>query len=59
MSAYSFSGAERIVLGSDFPHQISDLENTVQRVKNLKIRSEEKDAILGENAAGLLRLHHP
>ena len=56
MSTYAFSGAEKILLGSDFPHQIADLENAVERVSQLNIGDNEKKKILGENAARLLKL---
>jgi len=56
MSAYSFSGPEKIMLGSDFPHQIADLEKAVQRIKELDIGDDEKRKMLGGNAAKLLRL---
>lgn len=56
ISAYRFSGPEKIVLGSDFPHQISDLDETVRRVRELDVSDDEKEKILGENAACLLKL---
>ncbi len=56
MSAYAFSGADKIMLGTDFPHQISDLERSVERIKNLKISEEDKKKILGGNAEKLLKL---
>jgi predicted TIM-barrel fold metal-dependent hydrolase len=56
MSTYAFSGAEKLVLGSDFPHEIHDLYNAVERIRSLKISEEEKDKILGENAIKLLKL---
>ena len=56
MSAYAFSGPEKIMLGSDFPHQIGDLEHAVDRIKRLNIDEEEKEKILGGNAAKLLKL---
>lgn len=56
MSTYAFSGAEKIVLGSDFPHQIADLENAVARIKQMKIGDDQKEKILGGNAARLLKL---
>ncbi len=55
-SAYQFSGAEKIVLGSDFPHQIDDLEYSIQRIAELDISNEEKSKIMGENAVKLLKL---
>jgi len=56
MSAYRFSGPEKIMLGSDFPHQISDLEKAVQRIRELDISEDEKQKILGGNAVKLLKL---
>jgi predicted TIM-barrel fold metal-dependent hydrolase len=45
-----------MVMGSDYPHQIGDLEQCVGRVKAMKIGDAEKEKILGENAAKLLKL---
>lgn len=56
MSSYTFSGPEKIMLGSDFPHQIGDLENAVERIMGLDIGDEEKEKILGGNAAKLLKI---
>ena len=56
MSSYAFSGAEKIMMGSDFPHQIGDLELAVERIRRLKIGDEEKEKILGGNAVSLLKL---
>jgi aminocarboxymuconate-semialdehyde decarboxylase len=56
MSAIAFSGVEKIMLGTDHPHQIGDIQNAVQRIKNLDITSEEKDLILGGNAIKLLKI---
>ena len=56
MSTYSFLGHEKILLGTDYPHQISDMENAVNRVKKLGISDMEKAKILGENASVLLKL---
>jgi aminocarboxymuconate-semialdehyde decarboxylase len=56
MSTYAFSGAEKLMLGTDFPHEIHDLYNAVDRIKSLKITEEEKEKILGENAIKLLKL---
>lgn len=55
MSAIAFSGAEKIVLGSDHPHQIGDIVQAVERIKRLEISDEDKEKILGKNAAKLLK----
>jgi len=48
-------GAHRVMLGTDFPWY--DLDRTMERVMDLPILSrEEKEAILGANAIGLLGL---
>ena len=56
MSALSFSGAEKMMLGTDHPHQIGDIEKAVSRIKELDVNPKEKELILGENAARLLKL---
>ena len=56
MSAYAFSGPDKIMMGSDFPHQIGDLEHAVDRIRKLDIGDDEKEKILGGNAAELLKL---
>lgn len=55
-SSYAFVGPDKMVMGSDYPHQIGDLEHCVSRVKDMKIGDAEKRKILGENAAKLLKL---
>lgn len=56
MSAIAFSGADKIVLGSDHPHQIGDLANAVDRVRKLEISEDEKDMVLWKNAKELLKI---
>jgi len=56
MSSYAYSGADKILLGTDFPHQITDIEKAVKRIRQLNINNEEKNKILGENASKLLKL---
>jgi aminocarboxymuconate-semialdehyde decarboxylase len=56
MSALAFSGAEKMMLGTDHPHQIGDIEKAVSRIQELDISDEEKELILGGNAAKLLKL---
>ncbi len=54
--AYEFFGAERIVLGSDFPLPIGDLEAAVPSIEAMEIPAEEKKKILGGNVQRLLKL---
>ncbi len=54
--AIDFAGAEHILAGSDYPHQIGSLEKMLASINQLNITAEEKAGILGENAARLLGL---
>src|SRR5437870_5952026 len=56
MMAYNFFGAERIVMGSDFPLPIGDLQAAVPSIKEMKIPDQEKEKILGGNVTRLLDL---
>ncbi len=56
MSALAFSGVEKMMLGTDHPHQIGDIEHAVRRIKELDIPEEDKELILGGNAEKLLKL---
>ena len=56
MSTLAYTGAEKIVLGSDHPHQIGDMSNAVGRIEGLDISDEDKERILWKNAAELLKL---
>lgn len=56
MSTLAYTGAEKIVLGSDHPHQIGDMANAVGRIERLDISDEDKERILWKNAAELLKL---
>lgn len=55
-SSLAFWGPDKLVMGSDYPHQIGDIENCVGRVKQLKVEEEQLEKILGGNAAKLLKL---
>jgi aminocarboxymuconate-semialdehyde decarboxylase len=55
-SVRAFSGSEKMLLGSDYPHQIGDLDHAVGRVKRMKLGEDQERGILGENAAKLLKL---
>lgn len=54
--AAEFVGYDKILMGSDYPHQIGDLPGGVQTIRNMAIGEEEKRMILGENARRLLNL---
>jgi aminocarboxymuconate-semialdehyde decarboxylase len=56
MMAYRFYGAERMVLGSDFPLLIGDLPGAVPSIEEMDITREEKEKILGQNVQRLLKL---
>jgi aminocarboxymuconate-semialdehyde decarboxylase len=55
-SSLAFWGPEKMLMGSDYPFQIGDLENCVGRVRRLEIDAWQKEQILGGNAARLLKL---
>jgi aminocarboxymuconate-semialdehyde decarboxylase len=55
-STIAFSDADKIVLGTDEPHQIGDIKRAVDRIRLLNIDREDKDKILGGNAVKLLKL---
>ncbi len=56
MSTIAFSGVEKLVLGSDHPHQIGDMAKCVDRINKLDISDEDKEKILWGNAAKLLKI---
>ena len=54
--AIQFAGADKLLLGSDYPHQIGDLTGSVNTIQEMTISEANKAKILGENARRLLRL---
>lgn len=54
--ALQFAGPDHIILGSDYPHQIGNMEKAVKVVEGLPIDDQTRQAILGGNAAQLLKL---
>ena len=54
--ALAFAGAEHLLAGSDYPHQIGSMEKMLSSIAQLDILEEEEAWILGENAARLLGL---
>lgn len=54
--AIKFAGASQILAGSDYAHQIGSPKLMLESIRGLPIPDAEKNAILGGNAARLLRL---
>ena len=49
--AIAFAGADHILAGSDYPHQIGSIPSMLQALRGLDISDADKAAILGGNAA--------
>ena len=56
--AIRFAGVDRILAGSDYPHQIGSIPLMLETIERLKLEESERAAILGGNAAKLLSLDH-
>jgi aminocarboxymuconate-semialdehyde decarboxylase len=56
MCAVGFAGADHVLAGSDYPHQIGSLEKMLESIDELHLAAEAKASILGGNAARLLGL---
>lgn len=54
--AIDFAGADQILAGSDYPHRIGSIPRMLESIAALDVSAEERSAILGGNAAKLLRL---
>ena len=54
--AIDFAGADHILAGSDYPHQIGSLEQMVESLNQLDVSDEVRAQILGGNASRLLGL---
>jgi aminocarboxymuconate-semialdehyde decarboxylase len=54
--AVEFAGAERLLAGSDYPHQIGSLRSMVDSIEELDVSREARAGILGMNASRLLGL---
>jgi aminocarboxymuconate-semialdehyde decarboxylase len=52
--AIGFAGADHVLAGSDYPHQIGSIDSMLGSLRGLPISDEAKTAILGGNAARLL-----
>ena len=54
--AIGFAGADRILAGSDYPHQIGSIPLMLESLRGLPVTEAERNMILGGNAARLLGL---
>ncbi len=54
--AIGFAGADHILAGSDYPHMIGSLRKMRESIEGLSLTPAEREAILGGNAARLLKL---
>ena len=54
--AVQFAGAENIVAGTDYPHQIGSIPSMLRSLEELDVTPDQRDAIRGGNAARLLGL---
>jgi aminocarboxymuconate-semialdehyde decarboxylase len=52
--AIEFAGIDRILAGSDYPHQIGSIAGMLESIRALPVSPNEAAAILGGNAARLL-----
>lgn len=57
MCAIATLGADHVLMGSDLPPVHVPLSRTVELVKNLPISEQDKELVLGGNAARLLKLN--
>jgi aminocarboxymuconate-semialdehyde decarboxylase len=52
--AIRFAGADHILAGSDYPHQIGSIPKMLDAVSRLPVSPAEREGIAGRNAAALL-----
>lgn len=54
--AVGFAGSDKVVAGSDYPHQIGSIPSMLRSLEALDVTPEQRDAIRGGNAMRLLGL---
>jgi aminocarboxymuconate-semialdehyde decarboxylase len=54
--AIDFAGADHILAGSDYPHQIGSIPSMLEAIAKLPVTEEQRAGIYGGNAARLLGL---
>jgi len=57
--AIAFAGVDRILAGSDYPHQIGSIPKMLEAIRGLDVTDAERAAIFGGNAARLLQIGTP
>jgi aminocarboxymuconate-semialdehyde decarboxylase len=56
--AFQTVGAEHMVLGSDYPHVIGSIRESVFSIKALQVTEGEKELMLGKNAQRIMQLEN-
>jgi aminocarboxymuconate-semialdehyde decarboxylase len=54
--AIEFAGAENVLAGSDYPHQIGSIPEMLRSLKEVEVRESDRARILGGNAERVYRL---
>jgi aminocarboxymuconate-semialdehyde decarboxylase len=54
--ALKFMGADRLMVGSDYPHQIGDIEKCSWVINEINASDEEKNKIMHTNAESIFKL---
>jgi aminocarboxymuconate-semialdehyde decarboxylase len=54
--AIEFAGADHIIAGSDYPHQIGSIPSMLEAIAKVPVTEEQRTGIYGGNAAKLLGL---
>jgi aminocarboxymuconate-semialdehyde decarboxylase len=54
--AVAFAGADHVVAGSDYPHQIGSIPKMLASLRALNVTPADREKIMGANAAKLLQL---